>query len=75
VFRAATPLFPPQISISAPVQTAVCRKRAEGAFVTFIGAHVFVAGLYLPPVLSVMVQLSSRHPPQTSISLPVQTAL
>jgi hypothetical protein len=37
-------------------------------------AHVFVLGLYRPPVLKIMPLLVSK-PPQAIISLPVQTAV
>ena len=36
-----------------------------------VAAQLSVSGLYLPPVF----RLPGRHPPQTIISLPVQTAV
>jgi hypothetical protein len=41
---------PPQTIISLPVQTAVCRARAEGALVVLVAVQLSVLGLYLPPV-------------------------
>ena len=41
---------PPQTIISLPVQTAVCKYRAEGALVVLVGVQLSVLGLYLPPV-------------------------
>jgi hypothetical protein len=58
--------------ISVPVQTAVCQNRASGqAFPVEVETQESVVGLYRPPV--------SRYafvpllPPQTIISVPVQT--
>ena len=43
-----------------------------GALVVLIGVQVLVTGLYLPPVFK---RLLLPAPPQTIISLPVQTAV
>src|SRR5262245_23691015 len=63
-------LVPPQtiISLPVPVHTAEAPYRAEGALVVLVAVQLFALGLYLPPVLSLV-------PPQTIISLPVQTAV
>ena len=72
VFRSLPGLLsPPQMIISLPVHTAVCRSRASGAWVVLVAVHVSVLGLYLPPVL----KRPALSPPQTIISLPVHTAV
>jgi hypothetical protein len=43
--------------------------------VVLVAVQLFVLGVYLPPVFETFEQKSSRHPPQTIISLPVQTAV
>src|SRR6266498_1538938 len=63
---------PPQITISVPVQTAVCPYRLEGALIVLVAVQVFVLGLYRPPVLNAMLSLV---PPHTIISPSVQTAV
>jgi hypothetical protein len=40
--------------------------------VVLVAVHVFVLGSYLPPVFN---RLPLLYPPQTIISLPVQTAV
>ena len=70
--RSPTALLPPHTIISAPVQIAVWPNRAEGALVRLVAVQLSVLGLYLPPVLK---KLKSSYPPQTVISLPVQTAV
>ena len=61
---------PPHTTISVPVQTAVNWARADGALLALTGVQVLVLGLYLPPVFRWL----PLFPPQTIISLPVQTA-
>src|SRR4029079_12900383 len=61
------PFPPPQTIISLPLHTAV--PSPTGAPIVLVLRHVFVLGLYLPPVF---VLLPSK-PPQTIISLPVPT--
>ena len=56
--------------IALPVQIAVWFCRMEGALVVVVAAHVSVVGLYLAPVFTT---LNKSFPPQTIISLPVQT--
>lgn len=73
VFKSPVAPRPPQIIISFPVHTAVWLYRAMGAFVVLVAVQVSVAGLYLPPVLK--MPLDTARPPQTTISLPVQTAV
>ena len=68
VFERPPASIPPQTIIALPVQTAVCKLRAEGALVVLMAIQLSVLGLYLPPVLSLVA-------PQTIISLPVQTAV
>jgi hypothetical protein len=75
VFTSLFPSFPPQTIISVPVQTAVCRYRPTGALVVVVAVQVSVLGSYLPPVLKWLLQSEPPHPPQTIISLPVQTAV
>ena len=60
--------LPPQMIISVPVQTAVCKPRASGALTVFVAVQLSAMGLYLPPLL----KLLPLFPPQTIISLPVQ---
>src|SRR5439155_15406306 len=45
--------YPPQTIMSLPVHTAVWKCRAVGALATLVVSHVFVLGLYRPPVLAV----------------------
>jgi hypothetical protein len=66
------PLAPPQTIIRLPVHTAVCALRPEGALLRLVAVHVFVLGLYFPPVL---IAPDTLTPPHTIISLPVQTAV
>jgi hypothetical protein len=51
-----------------------CRvlNRAAGALVVLVAVQLSVLGLYRPPVFTLMLPL---NPPQTIISLPVQTAV
>jgi hypothetical protein len=69
VFKALL-LFPPQMTISLPVQTAVCKYRALGASLALVAVQLSVLGLYLPPVFKSV----SPDPPHTIISLPHHTA-
>src|SRR6266480_7018931 len=62
-------ISPPQTIISLPVHTAVWRSRGSGALIMLVAVQLFVVGLYCPPVLK------SPYPPQTIISVSVQTAL
>ena len=64
---------PPQIIISLPVQTAVCKVRACGASMLLVAIQLSLPGSYLPPVLRTLGRPSS--PPQTIISMPVHTAV
>jgi hypothetical protein len=64
---------PPQIIISLPVQTAVCRVRACGAPMLLVAVQLSLPGSYLPPVSRTRGKPSS--PPQTIISLLVDTAV
>ena len=50
----------------------MCPDRPAGALVVLVAVQVFVPGLYLPPVFK---EYRSYYPPQTIISLPVQTAV
>jgi hypothetical protein len=73
--RPKTP-YPPQTIISLPVHTAVCSSRAAGAPAVLVAIQLSVPGLYLPPVFKKwLVPPSLKNPPQTIISLPVQTAV
>lgn len=72
----SVPSYPPQIIISVPVQTAEWALRGAGALLTEVGIQVSVLGLYLPPVFqSVGGEGEELAPPQTIISLPVQSAV
>src|SRR5436190_387671 len=73
LFR-SLPLEPPQTIISLPVQTAVCRDRPPGALTLLVSTQVSVVRLYLPPVEK-LLKPPLGLPPQTIISLPVQTAV
>lgn len=64
----------PHTIISLPVQIAVCRFRALGALMVVMAVQLSVEGLYLPPVFK-DPRLPPPFPPQTIISLPVQTAV
>jgi hypothetical protein len=44
-----------------------------GALVVVVAVQLSVMGLYFPPVLRKLIMLS--YPPQTIISLPLQTAV
>jgi hypothetical protein len=74
VAKLLKPLVPPQTIISLPLQIAVSRYRGEGAFVVLVAVQVSVPASYLPPVLK-PVTGQQKYPPQTSISLPVHTAV
>src|SRR6266436_2739827 len=65
-------LNPPQTIISLPVHTAVGPCRAVGALTRVVAVQLSVLGLYLPPVLKLLLP---SNPPQTIISLPVHTAV
>src|ERR1051325_12245979 len=67
-----TPPVPPQMIISLPVHTAVCRSRGSGALEVFVAVQLSVPGLYLPPVSKGCEKL---WPPQMIISLPARTAV
>jgi hypothetical protein len=75
VFKA--PLFPlpPQTIIALPVHTAVCCCRASGALVVGMADQVSLLGKYIPPVFVSPGEGKPSNPPQTIISLPVQTAV
>ena len=49
-------------------------SRADGALVVLVAVQLSVLGLYLPPVFNIR-PLPGLYPPQTIISLPVQTAV
>jgi hypothetical protein len=72
VFKRSTPLKPPQIFITLPLQTAVWEARASGALVVLVAVQLSASGLYLPPVSK---RLLLSLPRQTIISLPVHTAV
>jgi hypothetical protein len=62
---------PPHTIISLPVHTAACRLRLSGAFVVLVAVQLSLLGLYFPPVF----ESPPAYPPQTIISLPLQTAV
>ena len=59
---------PPKRSFQYRSKLPCDRLGAEGALVMLVGLQLSALGLYLPPVLSLV-------PPQTIISVPVQTAV
>jgi hypothetical protein len=64
-------VYPPQINISAPVQSEVQPQRPGGQPIPVdVGVQVSEDGAYRLPEMS---ELPS-YPPQTTISVPVQTA-
>jgi hypothetical protein len=64
--------MPPQTIILSPVHTAVWSERAGGASTMEVSVHTSVTGSYRPPVSRPAEILV---PPQTIISVPVQTAV
>ena len=62
--KSKLPVVPPQAIISLPVHIAVWEKRAAGALVVFVAVQLLVPGLYLPPVLKMLLVAT---PPQTII--------
>ena len=62
--KSKLPVVPPQAIISLPVHTAVWEKRAAGALVVLVAVQLLVPGLYLPPVLKMLLVAT---PPQTII--------
>jgi len=76
VFKKNWLSLPPHTIISLPVQTAVCKNRAEGTSgkMVLVAVQLSVLGLYLPPVF-VFEGGFSICPPHTIISLPLQTAV
>src|SRR5215469_8788071 len=76
VLGTPVPLLP-QTIISLPVQMAVWNHPPAGALVVLVAVQVSVLGLYLPPVFK-RIRCSPPTkwpPPQTIISLPLQTAV
>ena len=73
VFKKNWLSLPPHTIISLPVQTAVCKNRAEGTSgkMVLVAVQLSVLGLYLPPVFDSL----PTNPPHTIISLPLQTAV
>jgi hypothetical protein len=68
------PLVPPQTIISLVVQTTVAVfDRAVGALTVLVAVQLSGPGSYLPPVFN--GRLFWSWPPQTIISVPVQTAM
>ena len=63
----------PDDHLTSSPDCCVKRARAGGALIVLVGVQLFVAGLYLPPVSN--HSPPSIVPPQTIISLPVQTAV
>src|SRR5438034_1656777 len=70
---------PHRTLISSPVQRAECLVRAVGEPLELVMAQAFRSSSYRPPELSKEPPESCRDelvaPPQTIISLPVQTAV
>ena len=56
-----------------PVHTALCERRADGAFTDEIGVHCPVAGLKRAPSPALLVD--ENPPPQMMSSVPVHTAV
>src|SRR5437016_360625 len=68
------PSLPPQMIMSLPVHSALCRNLAMVALTVLVAVQLSVAGSYLPPVLKVG-GFEKWNPPHIIISLPVHTAL
>src|SRR6266851_2786788 len=64
---------PPQTIISLSVQTVMGPNRGLGASIVLVAIQLSVVGLYRPPVLN-RLRSVTESPPQTIISLPLQTA-
>ena len=62
----------PDDHFTASPDCRVTRVGHSGALVVLVAVQLSVLGLYLPPVLKKMPLV---NPPQTIISLPVQTAV
>ena len=72
VFRVAADISPPRRSFHCRSRLRCDTHRPVGALVVLVAVQLSVLGLYLPPVLK---ELLLSTPPQTIISLPVQTAV
>jgi len=66
-------LFPPQMTMRLPVQTAEWSVLAIGALTVEVGIQVSLRGSYWPPVLK-MPEVDPL-PPQIIMRFPVQTAV
>jgi hypothetical protein len=75
VFKSLLPSYPPQTTISLPVQTAVWCHRPVGTLVELMTVQLSRIGLYLAPLFNQWLEPSKKYPPQTIISLPVHTAV
>ena len=64
--------FRPRRSFRCRSRLLCDSTRAAGALVVLVAVQLSVLGLYLPPVLK---SVTPSNPPQTIISLPVQTAV
>ena len=73
VFKRAGFCSAPDDHFAAGPDCRVPNAPAAGALVVLVAVQLSVLGLYLPPVLKLLPLPS--HPPQTIISLPVQTAV
>jgi hypothetical protein len=51
VLKSLLELYPPQVIISLPVQTAVGKARASGTLAVLVATQLSVLGSYLPPLL------------------------
>jgi hypothetical protein len=71
-FKRSTPLKPPQIFITLPVQTAVWEARASGALVVLVPVRLSELGFVSS---SGIERAAGPNPPQIIISLPVHTAV
>ena len=71
--RVVVTSLPPRRSFRCRSKLLCDRIRAVGALVVVVAVQLSVAGLYLPPVLG--RPPVGALPPQTIISLPVQTAV
>src|SRR5262245_61399219 len=72
LYRAPVCRPPALMIISLPVHTAECSNLLVGALIVLVAVQLSVLGLYLPPVLRAR---RFDTPPQTIISVPVQTAV
>ena len=73
VLKGLPPLSPPQMIIAVPVHTACVICSRIGAFVMLVAVQLFVVGIV--SATGVHTNTIASTPPQTTITLPVHTAV